>query len=790
MRKSITAIVFLLAGLVAQAQKITSKDTMITVQDTIVSNIVNKVEKYSFTLKQTRNNISQKINIKPLVESVMPLQKSVMGMQNILDSSGRFMNLFRLNTFAIMLDEFEDDLSDYKQTLTDYSQQLRTSNDTITKIEKDSSLDILILDTVLEKQIMDLRRQAGRLDTMQRNTIAKVTILRNKVSLSLLQVKGMSSIIDFRTKRLKRKMWSKEVLPLFQDRSDNYSSSSIFSLIGSSLSRSLLVSNIYISKQWDVLTIAILVFALIIIWTWSNMRNAKKLPESDSILAQMYFLRPNTVILCGLLVFFIFLPFFFGEPPISVIHICEVFRTIIITVLFYPYLTKPAKRLWLIFCATWLFFIIDDLLLDSRLSERWLLFFASVIYALLCIKILTNKRDLTAKISASKVIKGLTIFCLLQILFAVFFNITGRITLTKIFCVSAAECLMLGITLKVFCSLVLEAIFLQSETYQKSRLAEYINYKHLENKFRRGLWILASLIWIISLIRDWGMYSSLIDSIGHFFYKPRTIGSHHFSFGNIALFIGIIWISVIVSSIINFFFGQSDGASPTNRKSIASMMLLIRLAIWAVGFLIAVAAASIPLNQLTVMLGALGVGIGFGLQNIANNLVSGVILAFERPIQVGDQIEIGGKTGKVKEIGVRSSKLSGGNGADIIIPNGDLLSQQLTNWTMKDLTKSVEFTIGISYESGDIIAVKNIIADTLSKEEDVLATPAPSILLQTFADAALEIKISFWVMNLSNANAIRSNVMIDVYKTLQENNVKLPYPIIRQEKKKENNEEG
>lgn len=207
-------------------------------------------------------------------------------------------------------------------------------------------------------------------------------------------------------------------------------------------------------------------------------------------------------------------------------------------------------------------------------------------------------------------------------------------------------------------------------------------------------------------------------------------------------------------------------------------MLLIRIAIWAVGFLIAVVAAGIPLTQLTVMLGALSVGIGFGLQNIANNLVSGVILAFERPIQVGDQIEIGGKSGTVKEIGVRSSKLASGSGADIIIPNGDLLSQQLTNWTMKDLTKSVEFRIGVPYDS-DLQQIKQLIAAALEKEENVLKSPAPAVLLQTFADEALELKVSFWVANLSSAGSIRSSIMINVYKALQDNGIKLPYPVFR-----------
>ncbi len=112
-----------------------------------------------------------------------------------------------------------------------------------------------------------------------------------------------------------------------------------------------------------------------------------------------------------------------------------------------------------------------------------------------------------------------------------------------------------------------------------------------------------------------------------------------------------------------------------DRKKRQSWVLspcLYESAIWTAGFLIAVAAAGIPIDKISILIGALGVGIGFGLQNLVNNLVSGIIIAFERPIQIGDTIEVGGKTGTVQEIGVRSSQINNGEGANIIVPNGDL----------------------------------------------------------------------------------------------------------------------
>jgi len=203
-------------------------------------------------------------------------------------------------------------------------------------------------------------------------------------------------------------------------------------------------------------------------------------------------------------------------------------------------------------------------------------------------------------------------------------------------------------------------------------------------------------------------------------------------------------------------------------------MLLIRLAVWSLGFLIAVAATGIPIDRLSLMIGALGVGIGFGLQNIVNNLVSGIILAFERPIQIGDQIEIGNKAGIVKEIGVRSSKIKNSEGADIIVPNGDMLSQHLTNWTMQDRHKRVEFVIGISYEA-DIRKVKSLIQETLKKNTNILQPPEPVIILQAFTDLAINVRIIFWSSELSQSGALRSDVMIEIYEILTAANIPLPY---------------
>jgi len=246
-----------------------------------------------------------------------------------------------------------------------------------------------------------------------------------------------------------------------------------------------------------------------------------------------------------------------------------------------------------------------------------------------------------------------------------------------------------------------------------------------------------------------------------------------FTFKSVAIFFFILWLSSVLSGIINFFFGSESTKISSKRNKLGSMMLLIRLAIWTLGFWIAVAAAGIPMDKLSIMIGALGVGIGFGLQNIVNNLVSGVIIAFERPIQLGDLIEVGGKVGVVKEIGVRSSKINNNEGAEIIIPNGDLLSQHLINWTMQDRNKQVEFAIGIPYES-NIRDIRDIVQETLAGNEKIMSSPVPAVVVQQFGDWAIDLRITFWVHDLADAGSVRSNAMITIFEKLSEKGIKIP----------------
>lgn len=771
-----SAIIFLLMVILvsfsASAQK---KDTVASkplkmVDESQIPLLVTKIETYNFKIDRDKFLLQRSYDVSRIGKALPDIIKKVKGFKTRFEKNGTKMNLRSLNSAVIMLAEVSDNLQKYKSTLTEYVNQLNNSNAELNKMLKDEGLKCNVADSTLKTQLSEILSDGNKLNIAEKKVLAQINILSSRISVNLLQTKNLSSDMLYLSISKKINMWSQEEAPLFKAKPSQYDTS-LLETAKKALERSGRILIIYLSGKLSVVILGLLIFGLLTTWMLSNMRRVKKLDDAESILAQVNFLKRN-VLISSVFAFFTYIPFLFANPTMSLLHTFEIFRISALCFLITPFLTQQSKIIWFSLVALWVFYALDDVFLDSSFGERWALFIAGLLLIALCVKIIQIRTKLFLSIEASPATKALVIFTIIQVLLSLIFNLTGRLSLAKIFGVSAIQCLMLGMALKVFCTMVLEAIYLQTEAYQSSRFSDFINYKELQYRLQRYLWILALLVFFISFVRNITLYDLLTTTTSAFFSEIRSIGSYKFTFSSIAIFICIIWLSSVISSFISFFFGHENAVSGGKRSGLNSMMLLIRLAIWTIGFFIAVAAAGIPIDKLSIMLGALGVGIGFGLQNIVNNLVSGVIIAFERPIQIGDQIEIGTKSGVVKEIGVRSSKIHSAEGSDIIVPNGDLLSQHLINWTMQDRSKRVEFNISVPYDT-DIENVRQLIADKLAKNEKVLPIPKPVIILQDFGEYAISIRTLLWVADLAVAGEVRTEAMTDVKTVLTEAGINL-----------------
>jgi len=176
------------------------------------------------------------------------------------------------------------------------------------------------------------------------------------------------------------------------------------------------------------------------------------------------------------------------------------------------------------------------------------------------------------------------------------------------------------------------------------------------------------------------------------------------------------------------------------------------------------------------VLGALGVGIGFGLQDLTSSLVSGIIIAFEKPVNVGDIVEVAEQSGTMKSIGFRSSVITNLHGADVIIPNNTLLSSNLINWTMSDEKRRVDIELNVVFGT-DIEKVKKILQELLDSDERILKQPAPTLELVELKDNTVDLLIYFWVVQVQYEWInIRSDLMLAIDRLFKENNIEMPEP--------------
>jgi small-conductance mechanosensitive channel len=255
-----------------------------------------------------------------------------------------------------------------------------------------------------------------------------------------------------------------------------------------------------------------------------------------------------------------------------------------------------------------------------------------------------------------------------------------------------------------------------------------------------------------------------------------TRGFVSLSPGDVLAFIATVWLAFLFSRFVRFALEEDIFPRlPMGRGLPYAISSLLHYLILLLGFLAAVGAMGVDLNRVTLLTGAFGVGVGFGLQTIVNNFVSGLILLFERPIQVGDAIQMTDLDGEVRRIGIRSTTVHTWRGAEVIVPNATLISGNLTNWTLSDRTRRFELMIGVAYGS-DPQRVIELLRDAAASVAGVLKNPAPVVLFQSFGDSALNFEVRAWTARFEEWAAVHSQVAVAVNAALKAAGIEIPFP--------------
>ncbi len=296
---------------------------------------------------------------------------------------------------------------------------------------------------------------------------------------------------------------------------------------------------------------------------------------------------------------------------------------------------------------------------------------------------------------------------------------------------------------------------------------------------RRGSWLLG-----VAALGAWAYLSATTFQVRDFIETRVSaaagasvrFGEYEISLGDVIAFGLTIFAAFVLARIIRFVLDEDVLPRIALPRGVGhAVSASARYLVLLFGFVLALAAGGLDLNRFTILAGAFGVGIGFGLQNVVNNFVSGLILLFERPVQVGDAVEVKGAFGEVKRIGIRSSTVRTFQGAEVIVPNANLISEEVVNWTLSDQLRRLEIRVGVEYGT-DPKRVLALLEEVAKANPDVKTYPPPLALFLGFGDSSLDFELRAWTGRFETYLKVQSDVTIAINDALAAADITVPFP--------------
>jgi potassium efflux system protein len=375
-----------------------------------------------------------------------------------------------------------------------------------------------------------------------------------------------------------------------------------------------------------------------------------------------------------------------------------------------------------------------------------------------------------------KIIKVGVAFGFFAVLTSIVCNILGNVSMAEMLTQSTIDSTYLALFLYTSISVLAGFILYIFKAHTINIFASSQHASslvHLVIKaYKAGLFI----YWLIATLNLYRIWTPLSSYWQAFVNYSLSIGKFSITAGSILLFPITVYIAYWIAKTTRALLNEDIFTKVDLPRGVGnSVSSILYYAIIMAGFFIALAAAGFELSQLGLIISALSVGIGFGLQTVVNNFISGLILMLERPIQPGDTIELSGTIGKVRDIGMRATTLTTFEGADVLVPNGMLLSEKMINWTLSNDSRRVDIPVGVSYDS-DPEKVLALLSDIAKNTNGVSKFPEPTVLFIGFGDSALNFSVRAWTTNFDNAVFIRSDITVRIYKSFKEAGIEIPFP--------------
>jgi len=526
----------------------------------------------------------------------------------------------------------------------------------------------------------------------------------------------------------------------------------------------------------DLAVIAFCLIVFVVVIERLGRRAARRAEQEEGAAATARVLaRPVSASLLVLLVAY---PLILPAAPLLLRWVLSIVPLIPALRLIAPLLEGAARRAVYLLSGWYAVAAVRELLTPVPLLARIVLLLEAVA-ALAVLVWLLRPRQLAELAAWSRRANGLAVatrIALLLIAVSLLSNLVGNVSLAEVL----LEGTLLGAYLAVLLqgsALVLEGLWAVLLHMRPLGLLGGVQ-RHEPLLLRRGTtlvrWGLASL-WLWFTLGFFQLRESVWNGFTAVLAATWPIGASELSLGDLVAFVLTIWLALWLSRFVRFALdedvlprAQLPRGVPYAISSFTHYLILL------LGFLLAVSAAGVDMSRFALIVGALGVGIGIGLQDVVNNFVSGVILLFERPVQTGDTVQVGELFGEVRRIGMRSSTVRTWSGAEVIVPNSKLVSDNVVNWTLSDNLRRIEIPIGVAYGT-DPERVLALLTDVARAHPSVLAEPLPSAVFLAHGNSSLDFELRAWSAS-ADWYTVRSDLTVAINRALREAGIAIPFP--------------
>ena len=356
-------------------------------------------------------------------------------------------------------------------------------------------------------------------------------------------------------------------------------------------------------------------------------------------------------------------------------------------------------------------------------------------------------------------------------------NVVGYVTLAQLLSEATLATVYLGGTLAVLGRALDAFLAVLLRTPAASHLSSLQSRPEVVlAALRRVVYLGCGLVWVLLTLDEFRVLAPLTNLLWETMDASWHVGTMTLSLAGVAAFALALAVTYWSSRIVGFFLDEDVLPRMNLGRGVApTVSMLSRYAVIGLGLVLAFAAAGVELSSLAFIMGALGVGIGFGLQTVVNNFVSGLILIFERPVKIGDIIEVGTLVGEVTSIGIRASTVRTWQGAEVIVPNGQLISNEVVNWTASDRQRRVEVEVGVAYGS-DLRRVVEALTETAQALEAALDFPAAATVFQGFGDSSVNFSVRIWIREHDLWPRAKTELGTAVAECLAREGIQIPFP--------------